>query len=709
MFRTPLGPVVVLLLTACLLAPSVAGAFVFTPYWQLSGWTYSRNIGDTNQDGRDELLFSSKLDGRLALVDGLTGVIFKEFPEFKADETIFMAENIDSNSIKEYILSRVAPQSGPYVPLTRAYKRVPGGINPVFSHTDSIRSISIIHVRSASQQEFMEISDHDVRVRDMDGTVLFRASTAVSPWTGVDPFIFVADLDGDRINELGVTQNSTSNNIQTLFFDYSGGLFNYTWSSTSWFMQGEVQIDRDARAELMAFNTIDGRYAFFDGVSGTPDLELPEFTLFNNSRVFTFDVDNNGVQEIFASRPAAPSVTPLVRAYKWTPGGYVQMFSHTEEPLANVPLHSRSATQFEFMGTSTTDFVLRDAVAGTVLFRASTQIPGWTAGEPTVNPVDLDGDGIFEFIVQNGAIARVVRYNGSAYTQLWSSTAWSFPFPAPKVDDNALNGLWAVSSGDGHFALLDPLTGAVRAEFPAFLASQGGVIPQDFDHDPRLELVMVRNAFNVPQLTTCYRWNGSAFATMFSTGDERNGFEAGAFRSTGFNDMLEVATQNLEPKDLVVRAFDGSVVFRTSTDIPGWTSVGFTGSLDTMDVNHDGLVEFMATDQHAVRLMHYIGPAGVPVGQGGPALRLSDGAPNPFRSSTKLRFSIQNAGDVGISIFDASGRLVRRLDRRLAAGSHEVQWDGLDDAGRAVTNAVLFYEVRAGGVRESRKLVHIGQ
>ena len=63
--------------------------------------------------------------------------------------------------------------------------------------------------------------------------------------------------------------------------------------------------------------------AFFDGVSGTPDLELPEFTQFNNSLVFTFDVDNNGVQEIFASRPTAPGVTPLVRAYKWTPGGYV--------------------------------------------------------------------------------------------------------------------------------------------------------------------------------------------------------------------------------------------------------------------------------------------------------------------------------------------------------------------------------------------------
>lgn len=709
MARSPFATALALLLLAGLgLAPSRAGAAVFTPYWQLTGWTFGSNLGDIDQDGRDELLFQSKVDGRLAVVNGFTGAIIQEFPEFKAAETSIVIENIDANPSKEIILSRTAPSSGPYVPLTRAYFRSPAGYTPLFSHTDSVNSIGVVHLRSASQKEFLEVSDHDVRVRDMAGTVLFRASTAVSPWTGVDPFIFLGDLDGDGVSELGVTQNATSNNMQTLFFDYNGG-FNYTWSSTSWLMQGVVKIDRDIRGEIQATNLIDGRYAFFDGVSGTPDLELPEFTSFTNSLVFTFDVDNNGVQEIFASRPAGPGVTPLVRAYKWTPAGYVQMFSHTEEPFSFEPLHSRSAAQYEFMGVTLSDLVLRDAIAGTVLFRASTQIPGWSGAAPVVNPVDLDADGILEFIIQDGPTARILRYTGGAYTQLWSSTTWKAPFQTLKVDDNPFNGLFAVASSDGHFGLLDPFTGAVRAEFPDFRSSDSYTSPQDFDHDGRYELVMVRNGFSVTRLTTCYRWNGSNFATMFSHSDEHNGIQAGAFRSTGFNDLLELETQAFEPHNVTVRSFDGSVVFRTSTDIPGWTGVEVSPSLDAMDVNHDGLVEFMATDGNAVRLMHYIGPLDVADLHDGPALRLAGSSPNPFHASTALRFSTGNAGQVEIAIYDASGRVVRRLDQRFAAGNHEVKWDGRDEAGHAVPNGVLFYEVRAGGVRQSRKLVRIGR
>lgn len=50
---------------------------------------------------------------------------------------------------------------------------------------------------------------------------------------------------------------------------------------------------------------------------------------------------------------------------------------------------------------------------------------------------------------------------------------------------------------------------------------------------------------------------------------------------------------------------------------------------------------------------------------------------------------------------------MRRLDQHVAAGNHEVRWDGRDEAGRVVPNGLLFYEVRAGGERQSRKLVRI--
>ena len=708
--RSPFATALALLLLAgVVLAPSPAGAIVFTPYWQLAGWNFLRDIGNIDSDPQDELLFESKVDGHLALVDGLTGVVTKEFTEFKAAETQYFVQNIDADPLPELILCRIQPFSGPYVPLTRAYKRTPGGYTPVFSHTDSIRTVSLIQLRSASQTEFYEISDNDIRIRDLNGTVLFKASSAVAGWTGVDPYIFLGDLDGDGVSDLGVTQNAASSNIQTFFFHYSGG-FNYTWSSTSWFMEGGVNLDGDAHEEIQAFNLIDGRYAFFDGVSGTPDLELPEFTSYNNSTVFTADVDGDGRREIFASRPAGPGVTPLVRAYKWVAGSYVQMFTHTQEPLSSALMHSRSATQSEFLIATPSDIILRDALTGTVVFRASTQIPGWSGSNMVANPADLDNDGILELVIQDDNTARVIRYAAGVYTQLWSSTAWRDLYSAPDVDDQALNGLFAAASSDGHRGLLDPLTGAVRHEFPtAFLASQSYILPYDFDHDGRYELLMIRNGFSVSPLTTCYRWNGSSFATMFSHQNEYNGVQVGPFRSLGYDDLLELGTVNGANHDIRVRAFDGSVVFSTSTDIPGWTGVGVPANLEMLDVNHDGLVEFLATDGSAVRMMHYIGPLGVEDLHDGPALRLTGESPNPFRASTSLRFSTRAAGDVGIAIYDASGRVMRRLDQRFPAGSHQVRWDGRDEAGRAVPNGILFYEVSAGGVRQSRKLVRIGR
>jgi len=698
-----------MLLLACfLLAPHAAVAAAFVPRWVLAGWVYDRDLGDLDGDPQHELLMYSKADNRFALVDALTGVVEQQFPEFKRGEADVLTENIDGDPRLEPVLARVASLSGPLVPLTKAYDWTAGGYVTLFTHADPVASIGSVHLRSAGQVELLEVSSNDVRVRDMSGTVLLQASTAVSPWSGVEPSVLLLDLDADGLNELGIVQHAASSNMQVLYFNYSAG-FVYTWSSTSWFPMNAQNTDGDAQAEVLAFNLLDGRYALFDGLSGTPELELPEFTIDDNSNVFEFDVDGDGRQEIYASRPAGPGVTPLVRAYDWASGSYVPMFSHSQEELSSAPAHTRNAAQFEFINATINDLVIRDAVAGTVLFRASTQIAGWSGTNLVVNPVDLDHDGILEFIVQDNTTARVIRYTAGAYTQLWSSSAWKYPYMATKLDDNALDGLFAIATSDEHYGLLDPFTGAVRKEFPTFFSSQSYTLPVDFDRDGRNELLMIRNAFNVTPFTTCYRWGGSEFLVKFRHSDGQNGLLLGAYRPTVTSDLLEVGYANGQVNDLRVRAFDGSVLWRASNELPGWTGVDIDGSLDTMDVDRDGVVEFMAIDNAAIRLMMYVGTLDVPDPGDGPALRLAASKPNPFRTSTTLRFSTQRAGDVGISIYDTGGRVVWRLDQRFPAGSHEVKWDGLDASGRPIPNGVLFYDVRAAGEKQTRKLVRLGR
>ena len=60
--------------------------------------------------------------------------------------------------------------------------------------------------------------------------------------------------------------------------------------------------------------------------------------------------------------------------------------------------------------------------------------------------------------------------------------------------------------------------------------------------------------------------------------------------------------------------------------------------------------------------------------------RLVGNAPNPFNPQTTIAFDLARAQSVRLEVFDLRGRLVRRLqDGVLAAGRHEVRWDGRDD------------------------------
>lgn len=91
---------------------------------------------------------------------------------------------------------------------------------------------------------------------------------------------------------------------------------------------------------------------------------------------------------------------------------------------------------------------------------------------------------------------------------------------------------------------------------------------------------------------------------------------------------------------------------------------------------------------------------------GAPATRLIGAAPNPFNPLTTIRFELAAPAHVAIAVFDAGGRLVRRLvDRRTGAGRHEVTWNGLDGVGNAAASGVYFYRLMTPGFVETRKMV----
>jgi hypothetical protein len=79
--------------------------------------------------------------------------------------------------------------------------------------------------------------------------------------------------------------------------------------------------------------------------------------------------------------------------------------------------------------------------------------------------------------------------------------------------------------------------------------------------------------------------------------------------------------------------------------------------------------------------------------------------PNPFNPSTVIRFDLPVDGMVRLSVYDVSGRLVRRLvDESLPGGTHEAIWDGRDVSGRGMPSGSYMARIEFGGRTRTTRL-----
>jgi len=102
-----------------------------------------------------------------------------------------------------------------------------------------------------------------------------------------------------------------------------------------------------------------------------------------------------------------------------------------------------------------------------------------------------------------------------------------------------------------------------------------------------------------------------------------------------------------------------------------------------------------------------LAPEGTGVETGAPSATALLGAyPNPFNPRTTLRLRLAVAGRCELGIYDSNGRFVRSLvSGELAAGEHEIAWDGRDAAGRPASGGIYFARLSAGRLSSSTKLV----
>lgn len=90
----------------------------------------------------------------------------------------------------------------------------------------------------------------------------------------------------------------------------------------------------------------------------------------------------------------------------------------------------------------------------------------------------------------------------------------------------------------------------------------------------------------------------------------------------------------------------------------------------------------------------------------GPMNALGGAYPNPFNPSTIIPFEIAVKDRVSIQIFDVLGRRVKTiLDKTMAAGKHNVIWNGKNDSGRPMPSGVYFIRFKCGIYSANERIV----
>jgi len=90
------------------------------------------------------------------------------------------------------------------------------------------------------------------------------------------------------------------------------------------------------------------------------------------------------------------------------------------------------------------------------------------------------------------------------------------------------------------------------------------------------------------------------------------------------------------------------------------------------------------------------------------SFKLLQNYPNPFNPSTTIQYEIPKDGEVEISIYDLTGRLIRTIvNQNQQAGTHSAVWNGQTESGSKVASGMYMYTVKYANTVSSKKMLLI--
>lgn len=80
--------------------------------------------------------------------------------------------------------------------------------------------------------------------------------------------------------------------------------------------------------------------------------------------------------------------------------------------------------------------------------------------------------------------------------------------------------------------------------------------------------------------------------------------------------------------------------------------------------------------------------------------------PNPFNPETNIAYSIKEAGNVTIEVYNLRGQLVKTLVNDVKeTGEFSATWTGTDNTNKTVSSGVYFYKMRSGNYTSTKKMI----
>jgi hypothetical protein len=85
---------------------------------------------------------------------------------------------------------------------------------------------------------------------------------------------------------------------------------------------------------------------------------------------------------------------------------------------------------------------------------------------------------------------------------------------------------------------------------------------------------------------------------------------------------------------------------------------------------------------------------------------LNGNYPNPFNPETSISYSIKEAGDVRLEVFNLKGQKVRSLvNAKQNSGNYRVVFDARDDKGQPLSSGIYLYRLSTGSYVSTRKMM----